>query len=408
MRANIPDTRRRRRHASVLTVTVPSTTVSAVPAIRRPFLLVLFALLAGNATACGATVRDGDRDGRQRKQPAASWQGFQAGRWPGATWRPYAASSPFNQPIARGVRVHPRSRRYVAQMLERGVPAPIVGGTSGTEDDYGHPTYWARRGDPVYTLRPTTSWGHENLRGARVRIPRGARPAPGSDGHMTVVQPDGWEYDFWRSEVPNGRGGVLRYAAGARLRVDGPGTRGGATAADFGNLAGIMRAPELAAGRIDHALFLVIDCASGTRDFGFGARPPRDDDSAFVYPADGGGSRCSRDVDAPPLGARVQLVMTGAEIDALDAPPWKSAILRAMVRYGAYIGDTGGPGFALQAESSLTYTAFGRPDPLVSLGQRQTEAGDGLVRLFDDRYVFDVASGVDWASRLRVVAPPKP
>ncbi len=151
---------------------------------------------------------------------------------------------------------------------------------------------------------------------------------------------------------------MLRYTAAARLRVDGSGIDGGATAADFGNLAGVIRAPELAAGRIDHALFLVIRCAASGNRFGFGTRHRGGDDSAWVYPASGGSAPCRDGSRAPPLGARLQLAMSERELNALPVPPWKRAILRALARYGAYVGDTGGPGVGLQIESSLTYTAF--------------------------------------------------
>lgn len=392
----------------------PARHPGAVP--RRLRLLLACGVLAlpfGTASCAGADPAPPTSTGSSRTVPAAetaatrTWRGFRPGRWPGADWRPYAADSPFNQPIRRGTRVHPLSSRYISQILAWSLPAAVVGGVAGTTDDYAHPTYWASRRDPVYTLRPTSSWGHPELRGDRIRIPRRARAALGGDGHMTVVQPDGWEYDFWRAREIGTDGGVIRYTAAARLRVDGSGIDGGATAADFGNLAGVIRAPELAAGRIDHALFLVIRCAaSGTR-FGFGTRHRGGDDSAWVYPAGGGGAPCRDGSQAPPLGARLQLAMSERELNALPVPPWKRAILRALARYGAYVGDTGGPGVGLQIESSLTYTAFGHPDPLVQLARRQQAAGGPFVSQSGDRWLFDISSDVDWIRKLRVVVPPK-
>jgi hypothetical protein len=81
-------------------------------------------------------------------------------------------------------------------------------------------------------------------------------------------------------------------------------------------------------------------------------------------------------------------------------PVWKKAILSALARYGAYVGDTGGPGFAFMVESSETYTALGLPDPLVALAKLEN------VPLINGEYVFDVASGVQWANYLRVLTPP--
>jgi hypothetical protein len=399
----VPPTRIRRLPLAALALALAAPACASTDPAARP------AQSAREQSATATAPQASSTTPARRTRAPRSWLGFRVGNWPSANWRPYAADSPFNQPIPPRVRVHPRSRAYVEQILQWSLPAAVVGGVAGTSDDYAHPTYWAQRSDPVYTLRPTTDWGHPELRGDRIRIPRGARAALGGDGHMTVVQPNGWEYDFWQArEIGDRDGGILRYSAGAKLRVDGPGTDGGATASDFGNLAGIIRAPELAAGRIDHALFVVIRCAaSGTR-FGFGTRRLRnEDDSAFVYPATGGGSPCDDGAEVPPMGARLQLAMSEAELDALPVPAWKRGVLRALARYGAYVGDTGGPGVGLQIESSLTYMVFGRPDPLVQLAQRQEAAGDPFVSLNGDRWLFDVSSDIDWLSKLRVVAPPR-
>jgi hypothetical protein len=193
----------------------------------------------------------------------------------------------------------------------------------------------------------------------------------------------------------------MTFTWGGRTRIDGNGLDSNGTASRFGNLAGAIRAQELAAGRIDHALFIAIRCTSPDRWFGYGVRLRSRVDSSFVYPAASGGAPCPSGTKAPPMGARLQLTMSAAQIDALDAPRWKKAILRAMARYGAFVGDTGGDGFTVMFESSTMYTAFGRPDPMVQLAQ-----ASGL-RSIDGRYVFDLASGVDWRRYLRVVAPPK-
>jgi hypothetical protein len=324
-------------------------------------------------------------------------------------WRPYAPTSPFNVPIGAQPRVHPASRQIVSRILSLGSLSTLVVGQSDTPDDYAHPTFWARASDPVYRLSSILH-PHDPLNGTRIRIPAAARPAGGGDGHMTVVEPDGWEYDFWQvRDKPRG-GGTMRFSIGGRLRVDGSGLVHGTTAAGFGNLAGIIRAPELAAGRIDHALFVVLRCTGTGRWFGYGARPSRDrGDSSYVYPAHGGGARCDSDDEAaPPMGARLQLAMSGTQIGALPMPAWKKAILTALARYGGYVGDTGGPGFAVELESGTTYTAFGSPDPLVQFARHAVPTGGGLVRSYGDRYTFDLAGGIDWTRYLRVVAPPKP
>jgi hypothetical protein len=376
-----------------------------LPHRRRAFAWMLAVL------ACAAVVGGVLASAHERDEPVAhaTFNGFGVDRWPDATWRPYAHSSPFNRPIPADVRVHPDSARIVKRILAFGdpSPAPIQAGTSGTADDYSHPTYYARRSDPLYVLRPDDRG--EPLLGQRIHIPAAARPATGDDAHLTVVQPDGWEYDFWRVWSKPRGGGVLRYSLGSRTRIDGSGLEGRATAAQFSTLAGIVRAPELEAGTIDHALFLVVSCLNRSRSFGDGVRLPRHDEdkSSYVYPASDGGALCDRDYRfLPPMGARLQLAMSPEEIDALGLPAWKTGVLKALATYGGYVGDTGGPGFAVMTESGLTYTSYGRPDPLLAFGRAAYEAGDAYVSEYQGRYLFDLADGVDWARYLRVVAPP--
>jgi hypothetical protein len=154
-------------------------------------------------------------------------------------------------------------------------------------------------------------------------------------------------------------------------------------------MAGKLRAEELAAGQIDHALFMSVRCDSGRA----------------VYPATKGGLPCSAiglpDADAPNMGTRFQLDLTDAEIGALPVPAWKQAILRAMAHYGMYVGDTGGT-WAIKQEGGTTYTSFGYPDLWQSISQVLES-----VSFFrpDNTYVLNLRDGVDWARHLRVIDP---
>ena len=318
-------------------------------------------------------------------QPStASWQcgygGFSAGAWPTACWRPYADSSPMNRPLPPNPRLHPNSANIVRTVLGYGRPASFDVGQAGTPDDWFHPVYYSRSTDPLYTLDCTESWGTCELEGRQIRIPWAARPAAGGDGHMTVVdQAGGWEYDMWQATKG---AATVTMSWGGMTRIDGDALGSDANAGQWGLLGGILRASELESGRIDHAMFAVIRCDNGTR----------------VYPAAGQGNGCGTS-DAPPMGARFQLAYSDPEIDALPVPAWKKTILRALARYGAYFGDTGGPGLSLvQPESGATYTSFGYEDPFVTFARRSGVPG------WNGVHSFDIASAVDW-SRLRVVDP---
>jgi hypothetical protein len=357
-------------------------------ALAALLCLAVAAVLAVGAVTTGSTS-------------SAGWDGFGAGNWPGANWRPYANSSPFNQLIGKAA-VHPRSAELVANALRWGPPASFAAGDADTTEDYGHPVYYAQPTDPVYVLHPRESWDPSHLAGRRIRVPAGARPAGGSDGHMTIVMPDGWEYDLWRARIsPPGRGS-LSFALGGRVRITENGLGSLATAAEFAGLAGVIRPEELAAGRIDHALFIVLKCTgTGTR-FGYGVHyAPHPGTGSYVYPAGAGGSDCgTANPNPPPLGARFQLAMSGSQIAALHAPAWKTAILTALARYGGYVGDTGGSGFGFMVQSSSTYTSFDAPDRLVEVARNAgLTAWRGL-------YAFPVAEGVNWRRYLRIIVPP--
>jgi hypothetical protein len=304
--------------------------------------------------------------------------------WPAGCWRPYADSSPFNRPLPPNPRLLATSAAIVRGLADH--PDKVTVGDSDTSWDYSHPIYFSHPGDPEFTLHCyEASWGRCAIEGQTVRVPDEARPAGGEDAHMTIVdRGSGWEYDLYKVRSKPAGGGTLSFRWGGRTRLDGPGNGSAGTASGFGNLAGIIRAPELRAGEIRHALFMVIRCSSGRT----------------VFPAtSGAGSHCSDTAGAPPMGARFQLDMSGAQIDALHVPGWKKTILRAMARYGMYFGDTGSGGWAIQMESGATYTSFGRPDALAMFAR---EAG---VPAWDGNRVFDLGSGVDWRAHLRVIDP---
>lgn len=332
--------------------------------------------------------------------PGTGWAGLDSDHQPSADWRPYASTSPFNRPLA-GAAVHPASSAMVQRILSWGTPGNMTAGDADTPDDFGHPVYYAKPTDPVVVIDITETWGPNALEGMRIPVPAGARPAGGDDGHMTIVTPDGWEYDLWRAKAPSG--GTLAAAWGARTRVDGDGLHSAGTAAGFGNLAGIIRPEELAAGHIDHALLVVLKCTSDGVSFGQGVQPHRagDANSSYVFPADHGGARCpATESDAPPMGARLSLDLDAAQIDALPVPDWKKAIYRALAQYGGYVGDTGGSGFGVQMQSGSTNTSFGHEDAAVTVAKAK-----GLPA-WQGKYVYDVAKGMDWAQHLKVMAPP--
>ena len=101
------------------------------------------------------------------------------------------------------------------------------------------------------------------------------------------------------------------------------------------------------------------------------------------------------------MGARFVLDMTAGEIAALDVPDWKKTILVALAEYGMFVGDAIGSGaWGLQFESGSTYTSFGQPDPLAQFAQNARGVGR-----WNGMHVFNLADGIDWATRLKVIHP---
>ena len=82
-------------------------------------------------------------------------------------------------------------------------------------------------------------------------------------------------------------------------------------------------------------------------------------------------------------------------------PGWKKTILRAMARYGMFVGDTGSDylGWTIAVESGSSYTSFGLPDPWETLAKWYGIASDSGV------HYFDLADTIVWENRLRVVQP---
>ena len=147
---------------------------------------------------------------------------------------------------------------------------------------------------------------------------------------MTVADgSSGWEYDMWQVRSKPRDGGTLTLSWGGRTRVDGDGLGSDATAARSGSLAGIIRAPELEAGQIDHACSLVAICDSG----------------AHVYPAVKSGRPCTASALRTQAHPRLEPGSTGddaSEIAPCRSPHGRRTILTAMARYGMYVCDTGG------------------------------------------------------------------
>ncbi len=205
------------------------------------------------------------------------------------------------------------------------------------------------------TLFQGNQAGRRSLQRAfrRVPIPRYARPAGGSDKHMTIWQPSTdmlWE--FWQAHKERGKwhatwGGAMKHVSrnpGYYTPAAWPGLarlNWGSTASSLPVVGGTMLIRELRAGKIPHALAMII---------------PNPRARQYSWPAqrtDGSGPP-----GAIPEGARFRLPAS-VNLEALHLPRPTLMMARAAQRYGLIVRDRSlGVGFFAQDPG-------GRPNPYV-------------------------------------------
>jgi hypothetical protein len=284
------------------------------------------------------------------------WGSFGVGKWPPGCWHPYGSSSPFNVPVPEAPRLSSESEAIVKYMRGHRWRIQPTGETGAfhLDDSGSRPVYWSHSTDPLVKI---VCVGPETCpNGAQIRVPKGARPEENSDGHITIVdQEHGQEWDFWQGSLAER--GEMKASSGGTLPIganSGTGLGGHADATSLALLGGLIRAPELAAGKIEHALAVAVPC----------------EQRFDVWPAETGLEGdyiCPRERPGPHLGNLLQLNMTAAEIAASGAPKWQQTIMTAMAKYGSYAVDTGGTRgkyISFMVEDDLTYTSFGYPGQL--------------------------------------------
>lgn len=273
-------------------------------------VIVVAAVLAGRA-ACSSTVH-------------------------GGLANPFASDSPWRRTIPQQPTVDPKSAAMIGYVQStRGLFANIV--------EFGIPIYSAGPDTPTFDVTCAgPEWGICPFAGWPVPIPDGAKPNSGSDGALvTVDETSSTVFEFWQA-AKTGNQWSAQWGAVNSLR--GSGWGGSATGSGASRLGGVIRAAEIRAGVIPHALALQTSNACTT------FRPP-------ALKSDGKSTRA----DCLPEGAHLQLDPS-VDLGALGLSKGELAVATAMQRYGGYIVDVGGAPLSVsfELEASAMPPALGK------------------------------------------------
>jgi hypothetical protein len=331
---------------------------------------------------------------------------------PSACWRPFADASWLNTPLPANPKVavsgvdgeNGNSSALVASLMNYGTGVvrdikPVVG------TSWQHAMYFSSPTDPVWTLSCAHSTRNCNQTnsavGEQIHIPSGATVPNGTDMQLFVIdQASGYEYDLGGltpGQVLTG-GGTFYVSLATKVPLNGDGRFScAADSACVGMSAGQVRASELAAGSINHAIFII----NGTCD--------NTGTPTSLYPAVYYNSCGGKSPGAPKVGQWYYLALSDAQIAATGYPAWQQTILRALAHYGMFVGDQGSNGaFDIFTEDQGTWNSFKQGNPWVGYAQSLAQNSANNVHAAASS---DVDLGMDnithsfWTNNLRAVSP---
>lgn len=245
-------------------------------------------------------------------------------------WNP-VPQDPALDPESEAMVGHLATGDHIANTGDFGVT--LRGPADITEDTPRYPVSFAQEG----------SWGPDPFAGETIPVPDDTPIAPGSDGHLAIAdRSSNMVYNLWQAQ-DNGDSWTAGWGAMTPLDGDGREENGSSTGAGIARYAAVVRAEEIAAGEIPHALFFSTNMAAPDE---------------VRYPATKTDGSNMDGVDTPiPEGARVQLD-PDLDLDSLDLSAAELTIARALQTYGAYVGDNGGARMAFLLEYAPESTAY--------------------------------------------------
>jgi hypothetical protein len=294
------------------------------------------------------------------------------GLWPA---NPYPAGSIWNptQGIPAGVTVDPSSSSLVSALVGQ-LGTPLL-----TLRRYATAVAVVNGGESRYSI-PCTKYSCNVERWGSIPVPAGARPDPGGDGHLAVLDyANGREWGFWQA-VYNATGDTWSTSSGHALLFSeraAPASVAGLDDANFPGVAGIVTPEELASGEIRHPL-------------------------VFATPARGSGSpRCPATVNS---GSGSSGIVNGMwfqldpslDVESLALKRWEKTIAKALQRYGMFVRD---------GSSGTTDIIGENPVNRGSSRWDLVENDDGSQAFSSSASYAYFSSGFPW-SKLRVLRSP--
>lgn len=230
-----------------------------------------------------------------------------------AALHPFSSSSVWNSAIGSGADFQGRYEARTSSFLSG---KPVINRSS-----WSIVVKRAKSTDPMAKLvgvRNGESWN--------IRIPSNTSPTSGSDGHVTIIAPDGvTAYDAYKLTKQSDTHYTAALVVITDLRSNG--LVSGVRAAGVPAVAGLIRSHELDSGQIPHALAVAL--------------PPEMLKRGHVWPANRQDSDASSYSGSVPMGAllaipgSVNLGSMGLSVEGM-------ALGKALQDYGAYVVDRSG------------------------------------------------------------------
>jgi len=197
---------------------------------------------------------------------------------------------------------------------------------------------YAKTSDPLATLEDTKS-----KKTYRIHIPKDATITGGTDGHLSIIQPDGrWAYELYAATKVNDNKWTSTRVVETDLFSDG--LRDGARASSISHLIGLIRTHEVAEKKIPHVLALGL--------------PDESLKDGFVWPARGQDTSSNKYSGTVPMGS-LFAIPPDVDLSKLGLSAEGMALGRALQDYGAYVLIRSGTA-ALFAEPTANSSAMNR------------------------------------------------